>query len=123
MSTENKTAALEIVKKHKGNEWGVDCCSQIANAVCVPLFKIHTMQPSIFIAMEDPSHITRGYKDVYLNDDGEVDDVDPQILRVETNREKENDELSMMLPRPPGIVREGAFNHQVQFRHQAYSNK
>ena len=42
-------------------------------------------------------------------------DVDPQIVRVETNRKKENDGLSMMIRQPPGIVGELAFNHQVQF--------
>ena len=58
--------------------------------------------------MEDLSHLTRGYEDVYLNGDGQVDDVDPHILRVETNRNKANDGLSMMLRRPPGIVGEAA---------------
>ena len=55
------------------------------------------MQPAIFIAMEYPSHLTRGYEDVCLNDDGQVADVDPHIVRVENNRKKANDGLSVML--------------------------
>ena len=64
MSIEHKTAAMEIVLKHKGNAWGVDCCRHIYDAVCVPFSKLHTFQPAIFLAMEDPSHLTRGYEDV-----------------------------------------------------------
>ena len=73
--------------------------------------------------MEDPSHLTRGYEGVYLNDDGQVAAVDPHIVRVETNRKKANDGLSMILQRPPGIVGEAAFNHQGQFCQRAYANK
>ena len=73
--------------------------------------------------MEDPSHLTRGYEDFYLNNDGQVADVDPQIVRVETNRNKANDGLSMMLQRHPGLVGEAYFNHQVKFCQQAYANK
>ena len=123
MSTEHKTAAVEIAKKHGGNTCGVDCCRQITDAVCVPLSELHTFQPSIFIEMEDLSHLNRGYGDVYLNDDGQVAGVDPQIVRVETNRNKANNGLSMMLQRPPGLVGEADFNHQMQFCHQEYANK
>ena len=42
MSTEHKTAAVEIVKKHEGNAWGVDCCRHIADTFCVSLSEIHT---------------------------------------------------------------------------------
>ena len=97
ISTEHKTAAVEIVKKHEGNAWGVDCFRQIFDAICVPLSEIHTLEPAIFLAMEYLSHLTCGYKYVYLNDDGQVDDVDPHIVRVETNGKKENNGLSMML--------------------------
>ena len=82
MSTEHKTAAVEILNKHKCNVWGVDCCRMIPDAVCVPLSEIHTLQPAIFLSMVDPSHLTCGYEDVYLNNDGKVADVDPQIVRV-----------------------------------------
>ena len=76
MSTAHKTAAMEIMKKHEGNTWGLECCRQIADAVCVPLSDIHTFQSDIFLAMEEPSHLTRRYEDVYLNDHGQVADVD-----------------------------------------------
>ena len=84
-------AAVEIVKKHGGNAWGVECCRQIADAVCVPFSKLHTLQPAIFLAMEDLSTINCGYVDVYLNNDVYLADVDPQIVKVETNRKKAND--------------------------------
>ena len=97
MSTEHKTTAVEIVKKHEGNAWGDDSFSKIADAVCVPLSELHTLQPDIFLEMEYSSHINRGYKDVYLNDDGWVDDVYPQISIVETNRKKAKNGLLMMI--------------------------
>ena len=97
MSTEHKTAAVEIVKKHEGNAWGDDSFSKIADAVCVPLSELHTLQPDIFLEMEYSSHINRGYKDVYLNDDGWVDDVYPQISIVDTNRKKAKNGLLMMI--------------------------
>ena len=50
-------------------------------------------------------------------------DVDPQIVRVETNRKKANDGLLMMLRQSPGLVSETAFNHQLQFFQQAYSKE
>ena len=73
--------------------------------------------------MEDPSHISLGYEDVYLNNYSEVDDVDTQIVIVETDRKKANDGLSVMLKQPPRLVGEAAFNHQVQSRQRAYANK
>ena len=43
MITEHKTAAVEMVTKHVGNVWGVDCCRKISDAVCVPLSDLHTL--------------------------------------------------------------------------------
>ena len=97
MSTEHKTSDVEILKKHEGNAWGDDSFSKIADAVCVPLSELHTLQPDIFLEMEYSSHINRGYKDVYLNDNGWVDDVYPQISIVETNRKKAKNGLLMMI--------------------------
>ena len=37
MSTEHKTTAVDILKKHGGNAWGVECFMKIANTVCVTL--------------------------------------------------------------------------------------
>ena len=82
MGTEHNRVAVEIFKKHEVNVWGADYCRQIANAVCVTLSELHILQPAIFLAMEDPSHLTCGYEDVYLNNDGQVDDVDPHIVRI-----------------------------------------
>ena len=70
---------------------GAKCCKKISDAVCVPFSELHTFQPDVFLAMEDPSYLTHGYDDVYLNDYGQVDDVDPQIVRVKTNIKKSND--------------------------------
>ena len=61
MITEHKTEAVEIVKNHKCNVWGVECCRKISYAVCVTLSNLHTLQPAIFLSMVDPSHLTRGY--------------------------------------------------------------
>ena len=95
----------------------------IFDAVCVPLSEIHTFQPSIFLAMEYLSNFTRGYEDVYLNNNFRLADVDAHIVIVETNIKKENDGLSMILLKPPGLVGEAAFNHRVQFSQREYSNK
>ena len=97
ISTEHKTAAVYILKKNEGNAWGFDCCRNIADVVCVTSSKLHTFQPAIFIAMEDLSHLTCGYDAVYLNGNGQVADIDPHMVRVETNRKKSNDGLSMMI--------------------------
>ena len=77
MSTEHKTVAVDILKKHEGNAWGFDCCRNIYNAVCFTLTELHTLHPAVFISMEDLSYLILGYEDVYLNGDGQVDGVDP----------------------------------------------
>ena len=65
MIIEHKTAAVDILKNHKGNFWGVDYCRKIDDSVSVLFPDLHNFQPGIFLSMEELSHRTRGYEDLH----------------------------------------------------------
>ena len=52
MITEHKTAAVDILKNHEGNAWGVECCRNISDSVCVPFSELHHFQPAVFLSMQ-----------------------------------------------------------------------
>ena len=53
-----KRAAVLIVQKRKyENPWGIECCEELRANLKVNLFDLNSLQSSIFLAQENPSHL------------------------------------------------------------------
>ena len=110
------------MKQFGNNAWIIDCCRELASVLDVNSSKLTSLQPAMFVAINNPSHFSRGLE--------EIDGVEPvdddetnELANIKTNSGKANDNLSYMLCKPPGIPGEEVFNHQVQLDKKAYSNK
>ena len=42
------------------NPWGIDCCRELCQEFKVTLPDLKQLQPCIFLAIEHPSHLSRG---------------------------------------------------------------
>ena len=91
MSTVDKTEAVRIVQEHDGNAWDVACCRQLVDALKVSLSDLPLLQPAIFLAIEDPSHLARGFEDAAMDEDGRTVSEDAKrIVEVEAGRVNAN---------------------------------
>ena len=91
-----KKAAVEIVKIFDNNTWGIECCCELMAALKVNLSDITSLQPAIFLAIDNPTHVDRGivYEKPVLSEEQAED---ARIVEVvESNRAKANSGLSMM---------------------------
>ena len=60
----DKKTAVDIVQRFSGNDWGLDCCSALITALKIKLSDLTTLQPCIFLAVDNPSHLDRGLEEV-----------------------------------------------------------
>jgi hypothetical protein len=60
----DKKTAVAIVQRFSDNAWGLDCCSALITALKIKLSDLTTLQPCIFLAIDNPSHLDRGLKEV-----------------------------------------------------------
>ena len=81
-----------------------------------------TLQPCIFLAIDNPSHLDRGLEEVI---DRIVVGTKDQaaIAAIETIREKANTGLHMMQRNPDGVKGMDLFEHQIAFCQRAYSKR
>ena len=123
MLPQEKKAAVEIVIKYDNNAWGIGCCRELMQVLKVKLADVASLQPAIFLAIDNPSHLDRGiiYETPELTEE-QADDA-RIVAEVESNRAKANSRLSMMQRRPPGLKREALFEHMLNFRQRAFSKK
>ena len=118
-----KKAAVEIVKKFDNNAWGIECCRELMFALKVNLSDITSLQPDIFLAIYNPTHVDRGivYEKTELSEEQAED---ARIFEVvESNRAKANSRLSMMERRPPGLKGIELFKHMLNFCQRAFGKK
>ncbi len=76
MSPDNKKTAVAIVQRFAGdNAWS------LMNKVGLRLANLTVLQPCIFLAIKDPTHLDRGFEDIF-------DEIvtDPAITAAESNR-------------------------------------
>jgi hypothetical protein len=60
----DKKTAVDIVQRFSDNDWGLDCCSALITALKIKLSDLTTLQPCIFLAVDNPSHLDRGLEEV-----------------------------------------------------------
>jgi hypothetical protein len=59
-----KWKSVDIVLKHDKNAWGLERCQELLKELSIPFKDLLTvLQPCIFCAIKDPSHVDRGTKD------------------------------------------------------------
>jgi hypothetical protein len=60
----DKKTAVTIVQRFSDNAWGLDCCSALITALKIKLSDLTTLQPCIFLAIDNPSHLDRCLEEV-----------------------------------------------------------
>ena len=117
MPTEEKKAAVAIVRRFKDEMWGAECCCELMTAMHCNLSDLPSLQPCIFLAMDDPSHLDRGLDEVTAT---MIQAGQSTIDAAESNRKKAIDGLKVMSFKSSltGIAR---FNHLVRYRQIKYS--
>ena len=63
MTPAEKSLAVTIVQQHDENPWGIDCCRELTQQLKENLSDLKSLQPCIFLAIENPSHLSRGLVD------------------------------------------------------------
>jgi hypothetical protein len=112
MPAEEKKAVVAIVHRFKDKMWGAECCRELMTAMNCNLSDLPSLQPCIFLAMDDPSHLDRGLEEVATT---MIQAGQTTIDAVEANRKKAIDGLKVMSFKSSlkGIDR---FNHLVRYR-------
>ena len=123
MSTEQKTNAVSTVQKYDGAAWGIDCIRELCKVLSVLPTDLPSLQPSIFLAIEDPSHLTRGYEEDDPPQASADEEGDQIVADVEAARVKANNGLIMFQRNPPGLEGEELFFHQINFRQRQFAMK
>ena len=118
----DKKAAVEIVKKFDNNAWGIECCRELMAALKVNLSDITSLQPAIFLAIDNSTHVDRGI--VYEKPElSEEQAKDARIVEVvESNRAKSNSGLSMMERQPPVLKGVELFEQMLNFCQRALAS-
>jgi hypothetical protein len=124
LPVDKKTAAA-IAQRFFNNAWGLDCCSALIMALKIKMSDLTSLQPCIFLAIDNPSHLDRGLKEVMDRIvAGDVATKDQAaIAAIESIREKANTGLLMMRRNPNGVKGMDLFEHQVAFCTKAYSKR
>jgi hypothetical protein len=66
MSPDIKKTAVAIAQGFAGdNAWSPECCHALMNKVGVKLANHTALQSCIFLAIKDPSHLDRGFEDIF----------------------------------------------------------
>ena len=118
-----KKAAVQIVKTFDNNAWGIECCRELMAALKVNVSDITSLQPDIFLAIDNPTHVDRGilYEKPELSEEQAED---ARIVEVvESNRAKANSGMSMMERRPPGLKGIELFEKMLNFSQRAFGKK
>jgi hypothetical protein len=84
-----KRKAVDIVLKHDKNARGLECCQELSKKLSIPFKDLTVLQPSIFCAIEDPSHIDRGMKD---EDAPSLEEVPAEVIAAEATRKSHTHE-------------------------------
>lgn len=117
MEPAQKRSAVAIVKRHESS-WNLDCLLELKDALTLTAKQLPALQTCVWLAIDNPSHLDRGMEDV------EIEDETPdEVANVESARCSATDDLSMFRRVPDGMSGEDLFDHQVAFRHRAYSKK
>ena len=121
----DKKTAATIVQRFSDNAWGLDCCSALITALKIKISDLTTLQPCIFLAIDNPSCLDRGLEEVMDRIvAGDVATKDQSaIAAIESIREKANTDLHMMQRNPNGVKGMDLFKHQVAFCQRAYSKR
>jgi len=121
----DKKTAAAIVQQFSDNAWGLDCCSALITALKIKMSDLTTLQTCIFLAIDNPSHLDRGLKEVMDRIvAGDVVTADQAaIAAIEAIHEKANTGLHMMQCNPYGVKGMDLFEHHVAFHQQAYSKR
>jgi hypothetical protein len=115
-----KRKAVDIVLKHDKNAWGLACCQELSKELSIPFKDLTVLQPCIFCAIEDPSHIDRGMD----NDDApSPEEVPLEVVAAEATRKSANDGLHLFQRCPPHLSGEALFDHSIGFMHRQYAKK
>jgi len=122
MSPVDKKTAATIVQRFTDNAWGLDCCRALITALKIKMSDLTTLQPCIFLAIENPSHLDRGLEEVIDRIDVATKD-QATIAGIESIRKKATTGLHMMQRNPDGLKGMDLFEHQVAFRQRAYSKR
>ena len=110
-----KRAAVEIVNFFDNNVWGIECCRELTAALKVNPSDISSLQPAIFLVIDNPTHVDRGivYEKSELSQDQAKDSIIVEV--VESNSAKANIGMSIMERRPTGLKGIELFEHMLNF--------
>ncbi len=122
MSPVDKKTAATIVQCFTDNAWGLDCCSALITALKIKMSDLTTLQPCIFLAIDNPSHLDRGLEEVIDRIVVATKDR-AAIAAIESIRKKATAGLHMMQRNTDGVKGMDLFEHQVAFRQRAYSKR
>ena len=119
MSPEEKRKAVGIVNKYEGNAWGLDCCVELSTELAIPIKDLNQLQPCIFCAIDDPSHLDRGVEE----DAPLPTDVPPEVAAAEEARNDATAGLSFYLAKPDGVKGEKLLAHLYQHIQKMYKDR
>ena len=102
---------MDIVKKRNDNAWGVDCCRELMQTLHLKLTDIPTLQPAIFLAMDNSVHLKRGLEDDKPKPTEEQTKAARVIAEMEANQKKGDHGLDMFALNPRGMKGIELFNH------------
>jgi hypothetical protein len=114
-----KWKSVDIVLKHDKNAWGLERCQELLKELSIPFKDLLTvLQPCIFCAIKDPSHVDRGMED---DDAPSQEEGSMEVIAAEATRKSAN-ELCFSHAHP--IFKEEAlFDHSIEFMHHQYAKK
>lgn len=122
MTPAEKRKAVEVVAKHGGNAWGLECCQELSKELKVPFKDLTVLQPCIFCAIDDPSHLDRGLESSVVKAPS-PEALPTEVVAAEETRKSANDGLTMFQRYPSHLKGEELFDHSIGFMHRQYAKK
>lgn len=121
MAPEDKKLAVEIVRKHGDNAWDLNCCRELIRSLSLTMSELSALQPCIFCAMDNPTHLDRGLDE---EEDGVDEVVQPdEVIAAEAARKKAHHGLDLFVRAPEGLTGIKLFDHMCNFRQRSYAHK
>ena len=83
-----------------------------------------SLQPAIFLTIDDPSHLTKGFEDYDINAHRRTVSEDAKrVAEVEAGCDKANEGLSLMQRCHPVMIGMELYHHQIDHCQRMYAKK
>ena len=117
--------AVKIVKKFDNNAWGIAYFRELLETLTIIILSyIPSLQPAIFLATYNASHLDRGLVVDKVDHFPPPDKDRAEIVgSVDAARAKASEGLSSFQILPPNLSSIEVFDHIISFWHRAYAPK